>query len=139
MSLVQYQPWSVFDALRRDLDAMTAAQTSAVSRWEPRIDILEYRDRYEILADLPGVDADAVDIDLADGVLTLSGERSWAPIDDAPERVRRERVEGRFERQFTLPRTVQSSAVEAHFDRGVLCIRLPKQVEAQPIKVKVAA
>lgn len=136
MSLIHYNPWPLFDALRRDMDP--AASTTQAG-WQPRADIVEYKDRYEILADLPGVAADTVDISVDDGVLTLSGERDVSVGEETPERVRRERIDGRFERQFSLPRTIATDRVSAKAENGVLRIELPKQVEAQPIKVKVAA
>lgn len=136
MSLVHYNPWPLFDALRRDLDP---AAVAASRGWQPRVDIVEFKDRYELHADLPGVDAESVDIDLNDGVLTVSGERVFSSGQDEPERIRRERVDGCFERQFSLPRTIAAQDVSAKTENGVLCIALPKQAEAQPIKVKVAA
>ncbi len=136
MSLIHYNPWPLFDALRRDLDVAAAP---AARSWQPRVDIVEFKDRYEIHADLPGVSAESVDIALDDGVLTLSGERVLVSGEETPERIRRERVDGRFERQFSLPRTIAAGEVSARTENGVLRISLPKQVEAQPIKVKVAA
>jgi len=136
MSLIHYNPWPLFDALRRDIDSNAPAPAA---NWQPRADILEFADRYEIHVDLPGVAAESVDLSVDDGVLTLSGERTLTSGDDAPERTRRERAAGQFERQFTLPRTIAATEVSAKAENGVLRIALPKQVEAQPIKVKVAA
>ncbi len=136
MSLIHYNPWPLFDALRRDIDNSAAPFTA---NWQPRADIIEFKDRYEIHVDLPGVSAESVDISVGDGVLTLSGERVLSTGEEAPERTRRERTAGQFERQFTLPRTIAAAEVSAKAENGVLCIALPKQLEAQPIKVKVAA
>lgn len=139
MSLIQYNPWPLFDALRRDLDS-TVVSAHADREWQPRADIVEFKDRYEIRMDLPGVAADAVDIDLHDGTLTVQGHRNVVRNEDEqPQRERRERIEGRFQRQFSLPRTISLNDVSATSENGVLLIELPKAAEAQPIKVKVAA
>lgn len=143
MSLIQYNPWPLFDALRRDLDRDLREEATKAGRefqWQPRADIIEFADRYEIQMDLPGVDAEKVDIRVNDGTLTVQGQREIKnDADVEPERVRRERIAGRFERQFSLPRTVAVSDVSASSDSGVLHIVLPKSASAQPIKVKVAA
>ena len=140
MSLIHYNPWPMIDTLRRDFEQAYAAHRGESQTWQPQVDVLEFKDRYELHADLPGVAPEQVDLDLTDGVLTLSGQRERR-VDaegDAPERVRQELLTGRFERRFQLPRTVDAGAVSARAANGVLRITIPKQAEAQPLKIKVS-
>ena len=141
MSLIQYNPWPTLDTLRRDLETGFGPRSlNAPPLWQPQVDILEFKDRYELHADLPGVDPSSVDIQLEDGVLTLAGERTVErPVEDGAERIRRETAAGRFERRFHLPRTVVAADVSATARHGVLVIHIPKESAAQPIKVQVAA
>lgn len=142
MSIIRYgsfaQPWVLHRELvgevNRLLERNVSAQDAGTS-WTPAVDIHEYADRYELHADIPGVDPANIDITLERGVLTLSGER--AAVATSAERQRNERVNGRFERRFTLPDTVNSESVSASGKHGVLQIVIPKREQEQPRKIAV--
>ncbi len=100
------------------------------------LDVHETDNAYLVTAALPGVNPDAVNINLLDGVLTISGEVQQA----TPENSRAlmlERVYGKFQRSIRLPQAVDASAVEAHMENGVLMLTLPKTPEAQPRTIPV--
>ena len=80
-------------------------------------------------------------INCENSVLTLSGTRRLDKEENRDGYHRIERTYGSFTRSFSLPSTVDSGAIEASLDEGILTLRLPKRVEAQPrkIDVKVAA
>lgn len=144
MGLIRYEPWSLMARLQRDIDRAlgdrAANDTSAVmANWIPAADIEEYTDRFEISVDLPGVSAENVDVTLEDGVLTLSGERTFARPDETIAQHRRERGHGRFYRRFVLPDSVDADLVKATEHNGVLEVTIPKRAAAQPRRIQVAA
>ena len=143
MSLITYEPWSLLNRFRRDLDALAVHQTprsdsEAAYNWVPAVDIAEFDDRFVLSADIPGVDPATIDISVAEGVLTIRGERSRD--DDAATANRRiERRAGKFYRRFQLPDTVNADAVSARGEHGVLQIAIPKQAKAEPRRISVNA
>ena len=110
----------------------------------PRIDIAESKDAIDLTAELPGVDEKDVDVTLADGVLTIRGEK-MAERDEKDKDKNWHVVErsyGSFSRTISLPFDPDSAKVEANFEKGVLHIHLPKPAEVakkqQKIEVKKA-
>lgn len=106
-------------------------------RWMPATDIRETSDSYEVVAELPGMTKDEVDITLENNVLTLSGERRFEREKERDNFHRLERSYGTFARSFTLPRNVDSDKVDAKFDDGVLTLTIPKVAEARPRKIAI--
>jgi HSP20 family protein len=93
-----------------DRDAATSAATAD---WIPQADIEEFADRFVLKLDVPGVELQAVEITLDNGLLTLSGERAKDASGKDVQRTRVERPHGRFHRRFTLPDTVDAAGVHA--------------------------
>jgi HSP20 family protein len=150
MALVRYEPWNVFsqlhqlnDRVNRMFDAQVngdnADSSAATADWVPPADIAEYKDRFVLHFDVPGVNTDTIDITLEQGVLSVSGVRERNTQNGAAERVRVERSNGRFHRRFTLPDTVDTNNVQATGRNGVLEVVIPKQAKAQPRRIAVAA
>lgn len=147
MSLIPYRDSSPFVQLREEINrlfsTMDEAETSgATASWMPAVDIHEYDDRFALFVDLPGVDPSQVEITLANGVLTLSGERATEKPVSRNERevmTRLERGAGRFYRRFILPDSIDSDQIRAQGRHGVLEVSIPKQAKAQPRRIKVAA
>lgn len=145
MSLVRYEPWSVLNQLHREINRMfdtqvtNDADSSATADWIPPADIAEYKDRWVLKFDMPGVEVSAIEITLEQGVLTISGEREKEATEGEVERRRLERPHGRFYRRFTLPDTVDTANVRATGRNGVLEVTIPKQPKAQPRRIEVAA
>ena len=105
--------------------------------WAPALDISEQKDAYLVRVDLPGVEADDLEITFEDGLLTIQGERYFA--EDSSEQ-RFHRVEcryGAFRRSITLPVHVIADGIEAWADNGVLQILVPKLEEATPKRIQV--
>ena len=145
MSLVPYRASPFFqlrDEINRLFNSMQGEETSgATAAWIPAVDIHEYDDRFALFVDLPGVDPAEVEITLADGVLTLSGQRrTEMPVgkeSDVPMRI--ERGSGIFHRRFILPDSIDGDQIKATGRNGVLEISIPKQAKAQPRRIQVAA
>lgn len=108
--------------------------------WSPRVDIAELEDRYEVHAELPGLNREDINVTLVDGVLTVEGEkkRSEETKEDAYRRT--ERVYGKFSRSFNLGDRVSGDKISAAYKEGVLTVALPKAEEVKPksIEVKVS-
>jgi HSP20 family protein len=148
--------WDLFEDLRAAQDellrmnrarAQVAGQlgqpygggTSTTPAWAPAVDISERKDAYLVAVELPGVGVDDLEITVADGLLTIQGERPVAH-DSAEEKVHRvERRYGAFSRSITLPSHVMADAIEATTRDGVLQILVPKaaEVHAKRIQVRV--
>ena len=87
--------------------------------------------------ELPGVEADDLEITLEDGLLTIQGERHFAHDSSEQQFHRIERRYGAFRRSITLPAQVQAEQIEASFENGVLQIVVPKMEEAKPKRIQV--
>lgn len=112
---------------------------NGAGRWLPAMDLVEQEDEVVVKVDLPGLDRDDVSVEVRDGVLTISGERSSEERDERDDYVRVERAVGRFSRQVQLPEGVDPQEIEASFDRGVLELRIPKPKTHEPHRIEIAA
>ena len=142
MSLVRYEPVNLFDQFNREINRFfynTRAQSAANEEhnWAPAVDIREEDKRYLLIADIPGVKRDDVEITLEDGVLTVKGERASETGETREGFRRKERIHGTFMRQFTLPDTVNADNISAAVNDGVLEIEIPKQDKPEPKKISV--
>jgi len=102
----------------------------------PRVDVLEDGTGITLLADLPGVSRDALEIHVEGDSLTIEGQVSPA-TPEAMEATYAEVRVPRFRRMFTLSRELDGSRIEAQLKDGVLRLRIPKQEHAQPRRVQV--
>jgi HSP20 family protein len=136
MSLIRWEPFREFDELFRHYSpvfnrALRNADEGA-ARWTPSANISETEKEYLIKAELPEVKKEDVKITLDDGVITISGERKFEKEDKDERAIRVESFYGTFERRFSLPDNVDTSAISAESKDGVLRVRIPKQAVAQP-------
>lgn len=107
--------------------------------WSPSVDIFETKDAICVRAELPGVEKDAVGVEVKDGVLTLRGERKHQKEVSEENYHRIERTFGAFHRAFTLPSSVDEAKVTARMKDGVLEVDLPKKEQAKPRPIPIAA
>lgn len=129
--------WNQFDDLFANHDAFKWPARAAEHGFSPAVDIRETKDAYVLTADVPGVPAEAIDISVKDGVLTVTGERKSERKSAEAGYHRVERTHGRFQRSFVLPKGVNSEGIEARVEHGVLSVSIPKPVAALPHKVQV--
>jgi HSP20 family protein len=145
MSLIRYEPWSVLNPLHGGLDRFfdrgftrgDDESSLATSDWTPAIDIKEESDRYVIHADVPGVEPQAIDVNMEEGILTIHGERNTENLEEREGYKRMERVRGSFYRRFSLPDTANTEAISAKLKNGVLEVVIPKQEKLQPKRIVV--
>jgi HSP20 family protein len=129
-----------FEALQRELEQMLATAFgtagAAVTGVYPPVDVFDAGEEYLVTAELPGLKADDVHIEVEDDTLTLRGERKPAQVGDSAAWHRRERPAGRFRRVVRLGR-LDSESARAEFKDGVLTVRLPKAKETRPRRVEI--
>lgn len=115
-----------------------AEQTKSGPVFTPNVDIFETEKEIIMLADIPGVKAQDLNIDLRDDTLTLVGE---VKPDDGPdaEAILTEYQIGRYYRQFTLAEVIDQSKIDASLSNGVLRLTLPKVEKATPRQITVKA
>lgn len=113
-----------------------AEQTRAGLVFTPAVDIFETDKEITLLADMPGVKAGDLNIDLHENVLTLDGEVKSPEGTDEVD-VNREYRTGKYYRQFTLSQVIDQSKIDAALKDGVLRLNLPKIEAATPRKITV--
>jgi HSP20 family protein len=111
--------------------------SGTATAWAPALDISERKDAYLVTVELPGVEADDLEITMEDGLLTIQGERHFAHDSSEQQFHRVERRYGAFRRSITLPAQVQAEQIEASCEDGVLQIVVPKAEEAKPKRIQV--
>ena len=111
-------------------------QTRPGPVYSPAVDIFEHDTAITVLADLPGVKGDDLEIDLRENVLTLTAHVSEPELGSAAS-VLREYEPGTFFRQFTLGSTIDQSKIDAKLTDGVLRLELPKAEKARPRQIAV--
>ena len=136
MLLASFDPFADFDRLAR--------RTFGTANWTARVrsampmDVIRGKDEVLLRFDLPGVDAESIDVTVDRGVLTVSAKRTEEAGEDE-KLITRERVTGSFSRRLSLGDKVDFDKIEADFADGVLTVRLPLLATAQPRKVEINA
>jgi len=146
MALVRWEPVRELSTLQNEMnrlfssffDTPTEGGNGGLRRWVPAMDLVETDEHFVLRADLPGLDAGDVSIEVEDNVLTISGERKAEHEAKREGFYRVERASGSFRRSLTLPEGVDLDQIVADFDKGVLEIRVPKPEQAKPKKIAVA-
>jgi HSP20 family protein len=105
----------------------------------PKVDVSETDEEIRVVANVPGIDPDKIDIDVGDDYLSISGkiEREEKEEPSAGKLYRYEREYGEFRREFSLPARVDKDGIVAKAKNGVLTITLPKSEDERKTKVKV--
>ena len=148
MNIINYDP---FREMRNLQDEVNRLFSSSFSRgeggdngltrgaWSPSVDIFENKNEIVLEAEMPGINADDVNISIENNILTLTGERRFEKKDEGDNFHRVERSYGSFTRSFTLPSTVSSENAQAEFENGVLRLKLAKREEAKPRRIEIKA
>ncbi|MDC0069511.1 Hsp20/alpha crystallin family protein [Gammaproteobacteria bacterium] len=101
----------------------------------PRVDVTEYDDRYEFVVELPGFSKDEVSVSVEDGHLSIEANHESDETEEKEGRViRRERRSGSYVRKFHVGEEVDSEAVSASFENGLLKISVPLAVAEEPAR-----
>lgn len=133
--LLQEEIKQVFDKFLNGDDS--DASSVVTSQWVPRVDIKEEADRFLILADLPGVDPNDIEVHMDKGILSIKGERTTESVSEGKGYSRVERAHGTFYRRFSLPDSANPEGITATGKHGVLEISIPKRPETTPRRIQV--
>ena len=150
--------WRPFEGLRREVDRLFEDFTMSPFMmpfrrpafdlepfWQPEswvavpaVDLIEHEKAFELTAELPGLDDKNIEVKVANGVLTIRGEKAEDKEEKNKDFHMRERRFGAFERAFRIPEIVDMDKIEATFKKGVLMVKMPKTAEAQKPVKKIA-
>jgi HSP20 family protein len=108
-----------------------------LTTWSPAVDIYETEHELVVKAELPDIKPEEFDIRVENNILTLRGERKFEKKVDEGNYLRVERSYGAFRRSFALANTVNTEAIKADYQQGVLTLSIPKREEAKPKQIKV--
>ncbi len=151
------QAWRPFDTLRREVDrlfddftlnpfrlplrrpAFDLESFWSADSWlaQPAIDLVERDNAFELTAEMPGLEEKNIEVDVANGVLTVKAHKEEDKAEKKEDFHLRERRFGSFVRSVRLPETVDSDKIEASFKNGVLKVTLPKKPGAQKPTKKI--
>ena len=140
MNIINTTPWGLLGDMDRQMRHFVGTvrnKRALPEKWTPNVDIHEESERFVLVADIPGVDLEAIDISINDGILKISGSRNTGAENESTEIKRRERISGDFERSFHLPDTVDVDAVNASGSNGVLQVVIPKKSVSKPRKIQI--
>jgi HSP20 family protein len=142
-TLTRFEPFSVAGNLQDQINRVfndvlgRSGEESNLTTWAPAVDIFETEHELVVKADLPDIDPKDLDIRVENNILTIRGERKFEKKVDQNNYLRVERAYGSFARSFSLANTVNSEAIKADYQNGVLTLSIPKREEAKPKQIKV--
>ena len=145
MTLVRFNPrrnFPIFHSnVSRVLDdffpEITTRFNAEEKRWRPVVDNHENESTTFINVDLPGLTKEDISINVEENILTISGERASETKTENENYFRRERFFGKFQREFTLPSSVDYEKIKADYKDGVLKIEVPKPEETKPKTIEI--
>lgn len=126
--LLRFDPFAEFDRMTRRMESDGGTYMAA--------DAYRHQDAFVLHLDMPGVDPDSIDLTMEKNALTVSAERRWEPSEEIQVMLH-ERPAGTFTRRFFLGEGLDSEAIEAGYDQGVLTVRIPVREAAKPRKITV--
>jgi len=145
MAMVRWEPFRNLVTAQKDFDRLFQAAFSpqmgetelSTRSWAPPVDIYETEDAIVLKAELPGMEANDVEVRVEDNTLYLKGERKFEKEVKEQNYHRVERSYGTFARSFSLPNSISSDKVKAEFKDGLLTLTMPKREEAKPKTIKI--
>lgn len=132
MEITRWNPFAELDGLLSRGGLASRLGMNEQMEWRPAADIVENEKEFVIRADLPQVSKDDIDISVANGVITLRGERRKSSESTGEKEHRVEKFYGSFTRSFAIPENVDAEKITASQANGVLTISLPKTESPEP-------
>jgi HSP20 family protein len=146
MNLIKWNPWREMDTFSDRASRIFGSsffptewlsEESGLRDWTPAVDVFENEENIIIKAELPGVEKKDIHVDVKDGVLSITGERTYENEVKEEKYHRKERAFGRFHRSFALPEGLDPEKIDADYKDGVLKVEIPKPEEKKPKKIAV--
>ena len=100
----------------------------------PKVNVYEYDDKIGIVAEIPGLNKKQLNVDVEDGILTISGDKHSAFESDGAKVLRKELKESSFRRSFELGELLDGDNISANFKDGILSVSVPKVEPEKPKK-----
>jgi HSP20 family protein len=132
-SFLRWDPWS---EIRR---SMLLGRAIPFAEDFPPLNIWSSENDILIMAEMPGIEADKLDIAVMNDSVTISGSRQEEQPGEGEAYHRQERSHGRFSRSLKLPFRVDSSKVDARYEKGILKISLPRHEQDKPKRIQIKA
>ena len=140
-TLVRWQPWTELAGLQNDMsrlmNGLLEGNGKATQSWVPALDVWETESEVVYALDLPGVPEDEISVEVEDGSLTVTAERTRTNETSDDRFYRFERRHGTFTRTFGLPQGASEEAIAAEYSNGVLEIHVRKPEQAKPRRIQV--
>lgn len=142
-SIIRRDPFREMMSLRSAMDRLFDSVFFGTPwEWQPfseelPLDVVETDNEFIVKASIPGINPDDLDITYSGRTLTIKGETKAEEEKEGQHYHLRERRYGSFSRSLTLPTPVQADAIEAHYEAGVLTLKLPKTEEVKPKRITV--
>jgi HSP20 family protein len=140
-TLVRWQPWSELATLHREMSRLMNGlgdeNGTSSQGWVPAVDVWETENDVVYAFDLPGIPEDKISVEVENGSLTVSAERTRTNELSNDRFYRFERRHGTFTRTIGLPQGVSEDAIKADYSNGVLEIHVPKPEQAKPKRIEI--
>ncbi|MCU0550983.1 MAG: Hsp20/alpha crystallin family protein [Leptolyngbya sp. Prado105] len=137
--LVRYwQPWREIDTIRRQFDQLFDSMTPEQTDWTPAVELKDAGNEFVLRAQLPGIDAKDLDVQVTKDAVMLVGEHRQEAKTEEGGFFRSEFRYGKFQRVIPLPAEVKNEQVNAEFKDGVLSLTLPKVDQVKTVKLNLA-
>ena len=128
--LTRFDPFRDFDRVFERPGGLTRQPTMP-------LDAYRHGDSYVVNVDMPGFDPATIEVTAEKDVLSIKAERSWEPV-EGDEVVTAERTQGQFLRQLFLGNGLDTDAISASYENGVLMVTIPVAERAKPRRIEVA-
>jgi HSP20 family protein len=142
--LTRFEPFRELNTLQermnklfRDSYAEGREDNLATAGFAPPVDVYEDEHFVTLKVEVPGIDEKDIDVRLENNTLTIHGERKFEKEEKEENYRRVERQYGNFTRSFTVPSTLDPESVSAHYDKGILKVKIAKKAEAKPKQIKI--
>jgi HSP20 family protein len=142
-TLSRFEPFRGVSSLQGQLNRLfseafeRSMDEANLTTWAPAVDIYETEHELIVKADLPDAKPEDLDIRVANNILTIRGERKFEKKVNEENYLRVERAYGSFSRSFALANTVNTEAIKADYQDGVLTLVIPKREDVKPKQIKV--
>ena len=127
---------SIVESQSPDITKSVGVKPFAGSAY-PKVNVYEYDDKVGIVAEIPGLDKKQLNVEVEEGILTISGEKHNTFEDDGAKVLRRELKQSSFKRSFELGDQLDGENIDARFKDGVLTVSIPKIEPEKPKKTFV--
>jgi len=127
----------VHEGIDRIFDNIFTSDNQEGSAWSPRVDVVEFEDKFEFTSELPGMSKEDIKLEMQNTSVTISGDKRFEHEKTDKNYYIGERTYGSFRRSFQLPSHVDAKQINAEFNNGVLKMDIPKLEEAKPKQIEI--